>query len=177
MSAEPFSYAVRASDIPAAGRQFHLVADAEQCRALAGRLDIVEVRSLVAEITVRPVAGQSFSVRGTLDAAVVQTDVVTLDPVDQAVSEAIDVTLMPAEREALRHRGKVVVVDVAEEAGPDLFRNGRIDLGVIVSEHLALGLDPYPRAEGTAFQGHVEDDPRKDASPFASLEGLKRRGE
>jgi hypothetical protein len=72
---------------------------------------------------------------------------------------------------------KDVLVDVGEENGPDLYRNGRIDLGVIVSEHLALGLDPYPRAAETEFAGHVEDGSTSDPSPFAALARLKGGGE
>ena len=56
---------------------------------------------------------------------------------------------------------------------PDVYRDGRIDLGAIVAEHLALGLDPYPRSPGVAFDGHIEDDPAADPSPFAALAALK----
>ena len=41
-----------------------------------------------------------FSVRGWLTAIVVQTDVVTLEPVRQEVAEEIEVMLMPAEEAA-----------------------------------------------------------------------------
>jgi uncharacterized metal-binding protein YceD (DUF177 family) len=120
---------------------------------------------------------RSFSVRGTLAASVVQTDVVTLEPIAQDVAEEIDVTLMRAEGPAPRPRRPEILVDAVEADGPDLYRNGRIDLGAIVGEHLALGLDPYPRAPGVDFPGHVEDDPEADPSPFAALANLKLREE
>ena len=44
---------------------------------------------------------------------------------------------------------------------------------ILVAEHLALGLDLYPRAPGVEFADHIEDDPAADASPFAALRGLK----
>lgn len=174
MNPEPFSFAVVAADIPAAGRRFEIEADAEQRIGLAELLAIPAVERLVAEIEVRPVLGGAYSVRGTLSARVVQTDVVSLDPVPQDVEEEIDVTLMRAEDLAPGRRAKDELVDAAEVDGPDLFRHGRIDLGVIVGEHLALGLDPYPRAPGSAFEGHVEDDAAEDPSPFAALAALKR---
>ena len=175
MKRAPFSHQIPAGDVPAEGRRYRIEADAEERRLLAEALAIPEIVSLTAELEVRPVRGRAFSVRGRLSAAVVQTDVVTLDPVTQEVAEEIDVTLMPAEGEAPRARRREVLVDSAEPEGPDLYHNGRIDLGTIAAEHLALGLDPYPRAPGIGFPGHVEDDPADDPSPFAALARLKKR--
>ena len=175
MNAEPFSFPVVAADIPAEGRDYHLVAEEEDRRRLAEALKILAVEALAAHLHVRPALGGAYSVRGTLSASVVQTDVVSLDPVTQELAEEIDVTLMRAEDVAPGRKRNGDLVDAAEADGPDLFRNGRIDLGVIVSEHLALGLDPYPRAPGVAFKGHVEDDSAGDPSPFAALAALKTR--
>lgn len=173
MTKGAFSYSVVVRDIPEAGRRFTLQADETERRWTAASLGIPEVLSLGAEIEIRPIRGQAFSVRGTLTAAVVQADVVTLDPVTQEVREEIDVTLMPAEH-APRPKAKELLVDVEEADGPDLYHNGRIDLGVIVTEHLALGLDPYPRSPDSAFDGYVEDDPASSPSAFAALQGLKK---
>jgi uncharacterized metal-binding protein YceD (DUF177 family) len=165
----PLSHTIVAADVPAAGRHVRVEADEEERRALAQALAIPAIEALSAEIELRPARGRSVSVRGRLAARVVQTDVVTLDPVTQAVEEEIDVVLVPAEARA---SGRAELVDAEEADGPDLYRNGRIDLGVIVSEHLALGLDPYPRAPETDFSGYIEDDPAADPSPFAALAGL-----
>jgi hypothetical protein len=173
MKAAPFSHEVVAGDIPAGGRRYRIEADAQERRLLAEAIGIPEIASLGAELEVRPVRGRWFSVRGALKAKVVQTDVVTLDPVIQEMAEEIDVTLMPAERPALRSRRKEVLVDALEAEGRDLYHNGRIDLGMIVGEHLAVGLDPYPRAPGVDFAGYVEDDPTADPSPFAVLAKLR----
>ena len=97
MSSEAFSYPVLAADVPPQGRTYRVEADEQDRKRLAEALEIPEVRSLSAEVTVRPISGQSFSIRGTLAASVVQIDVFTLDPVAQEVSEKIDMTLMPAE--------------------------------------------------------------------------------
>ncbi len=40
---------------------------------------------------------------------------------------------------------------------PDPIVNGRIDLGQLAAEFLALGLDPYPRKPGVEFAPVVED--------------------
>jgi uncharacterized metal-binding protein YceD (DUF177 family) len=173
MKKDGFSYSVVVRDIPIEGRRYAVEADQGERRWLADTLAIPEVLSLAAEIEIRPIRGQAFSVRGNLNAVVVQSDVVTLDPVTQEVHEEIDVTLMPAES-APRARGPELLVDMEEADGPDLYHNGRIDLAVIATEHLALGLDPYPKAPDTAFAGYVEDDPAAAPSPFAALAGLKK---
>jgi len=171
MTNEKLSFAVPVRDVPIGGRAYRIEADEGERRGLAETLGIPDVTAFAADLEVRPAAGSAYSVRGELRATVVQTDVVTLDPVSQEVVEEIAVVLMPAEG---RGRSEPVLVDVGEEDAPDVFRNGRIDLGAIVTEHLALGLDPYPRAPETEFPGYVEDDPAADPSPFAGLAVLKK---
>jgi hypothetical protein len=60
--------------------------------------------------------------------------------------------------------------------GPEYYHGGQIDLGVIAAEHLALGLDPYPRGAGSEFQGHVEEASGPGFSPFAALARLRGNG-
>jgi uncharacterized metal-binding protein YceD (DUF177 family) len=172
MSAEPFSYKIAVSDVAPAGRRYNVQADDEARRRLAAALAIPEISAFSAELEVKPMRGGAFAVRGSLSASIVQTDVVTLDPVAQDVTEAVDLTLVAAE--TARDAGRGQAAGGGEE--PDTFSNGRIDLGAIMSEHLALGLDPYPRAPGTTFASYMEDDPAGDASPFAVLSGLKKPG-
>ena len=176
MSAEPLSYPVLAGDIPGQGKHFSFQADAEQRAKLAEAFGVPEVQSLEVELEIRPVRGRAFSVRGAVSADVVQNCVVTLEPVQQRVEEAVNVTLIRAEDVAPGSPRKDVLVDAAEADGPELYHNGRIDLGSIAREHVALGLDPYPRAAGVDFAGHLEDDPAADSSPFAALAKLKGQG-
>jgi hypothetical protein len=58
-----------------------------------------------------------------------------------------------------------------DEDPPDPIIDGRIDLGALAAEFLALGLDPYPRKPGAAFEG-AEPEPERD-SPFAALARLR----
>ena len=172
MTNASFSHSVSVNDIPAAGRRFHIEADEEDRRRLTAELGIVEIAKLAADIEIRPGEGRTFAVRGTIDAAVVQTDVVTLEPVAQIVSEEIDMRLVPAERHDAGTKRRVEPPATGVEE-PDVYRNGRIDLGAIASEHLAMALDPYPRGEGVEFSPHLEDGSEAKASPFAVLKGLK----
>jgi hypothetical protein len=169
MSDASFSRLIAVDRIPSRGKHFRLEADEEERRAVAATLGIVEVRSLAAELDVSPLGADAFSVRGKVAASVVQTDVVTLEPLAQKVEEDIDVTLVPS-AEPLGGRKE----DVSEVAGRDVYRGGQIDLGAIAVEHLALGLDPYPRGPGVEFAAHIEDDPAAGGSPFSVLARLKR---
>lgn len=172
---EAFSHLVPVSAIPAAGRHFRLEAGAGERRQLAEAMEIADIESLVAELDVRPAGVRDFAVTGAVKAVVIQTDVVTLDPVRQELEEAVHLTLRPAEA-AAREPGPADIEGEGETEDPDLYHNGRLDLGRIVSEHLALGLDPYPRSPGTVFEGYTEDRPAAIESPFAKLATLKKDG-
>jgi hypothetical protein len=173
MSPEPFSYSIAAESVPATGRLFHLEADDHARRRLGEALG-VNVLALAADIEARPLGGGSVGLRGRLAAAVNQTDVVTLEPLRQEIAEEIDVTLKPAERSARKRDRALLLGDPHESDDADLYYDGRIDLGALVSELLALALDPYPRAPGVEFEPHLEDVPTEDESPFAALRELKR---
>ena len=166
--------AVPVARIPPGGKHFRIAADEQQRHAVAEALGIVDVTELTADLDVHPVGAEAFAVRGTLSASVVQTDVVTLEPVPQEMKEEIDLTLMPAAGDSKRKGRPAAEPEAAELDERDVYRSGRIELGAIVVEHLALGLDPYPRTPGVEFPGHIEEIPDAPASPFAALARLKR---
>ena len=173
MTDPAFSFTILAKDIPADGRVFVLRPEGEERTALAQQLGIPEVSAMSAELRVRPVGGAAYTVRGQVEATVVQTCVVTLEPFSHQVREEVDLTLMRAEDVDPSRLGDKDLVDSDEAEGPEVFHKGRIDLGVIAGEHLALALDPYPRAPGVEFSGYTEDDEKP--SPFAVLSALKDR--
>jgi uncharacterized metal-binding protein YceD (DUF177 family) len=169
MTTRPLRRLVAATDIPIAGRHFSLAADASERARLAEALGIVAIDRLVGEFDLKPRAGGAVAVVGEVQAEVVQACVVTLDPVGQSVREELELLLVPAEGV---HAGGGATVENGIAA--DTFENGRIDLGAIAAEHLALGLDPYPRKPGVEFEGHTESEGEGERSPFAGLAALKR---
>jgi uncharacterized metal-binding protein YceD (DUF177 family) len=177
-SKPPFTFPVPLGQIPPRGRRFRIAPDESARHAIAEALGIVEVAELSAELLVAPAGVDAYSVRGPLSAVVIQTDIVTLEPVRQDVGESIDLTLVPAEEAARRGPRKVpLLTALAIPEDRDVYRDGKIDLGEIVVEHLALGLDPYPRSPGVEFPGHEEGGVDQEVSPFAALAKLKREGE
>ncbi len=144
-------------------------AKAEECAALASRFGIVGIDRLAAHLTVHEVKpGRAYRVRGTLEADVTQACVVSLEPVLQHVSEQLD-CLFAADDGA---DGDEVLVDAeAEDIEP--LAEGRIDLGELVAQQLALGLDPFPRAQGVALDAGAGGQGDAADGPFAALAQLK----
>lgn len=167
--APPLSHPVRRDHVPSGGSAVVLEADGAARAALARHLDISAVAALRAELAVRPWRGDGLTVEGRLTAEVVQTCVVTLEPVTNAIDTTIADYYAPDPEAAAR----------AEPSAPDAddiepLIGGRVDLGALVVEHLSLALDPYPRRPGVAFQDIEADTDRQDAeSPFARLGALR----
>ena len=172
MTGVPFSFAVHVHEIPASGMDLMLVADEAERDEIAEMLAIPAVSSLQADIRLERAEGQAVRLRGTLKGDVVQTCIVTLDPVDQHVEESLDVMFLP-ETPGESNDGRTVQLDPLEDDDFEIFRDGRIELAAYLTEHLALGLDPYPRRPDTDFPAHIEDDTSDKVSPFESLKQLK----
>ena len=68
-----------------------------------------------------------------------------------------------------QHGGPEVL---AYEDAPEPLVDGRIDLGAIAIEFLMLGIDPYPRKPGVAFEPPKSDS--DGAHPFAALAALRK---
>lgn len=149
-------------DIPEKGLATEVVADADERAAIARAFGLVEIKSLTGRFDVRR-KGREATARGTVRGEIVQTCVVTLEPFDAVVEEEIDLRFAP-DAPALDD-------ETAPPDAPDPIVDGKIDLGSVTAEFLALGLDPYPKKPGAAFS--FEGEAEKE-SPFAALAKLKR---
>lgn len=176
MTNYPISRPERVAAIEADGQEVEIVADADERRALAAFLGIDAVRDFRADLTVRRWRGEGVAVRGTVTATIEQACVVTLEPVEQHIEEAIDVTFLPAARLG-RGIAHDVVVEPLGADPPEPLEGDTIDLAAIAVEHMALGIDPYPRAPGAEFDagayGVDDSEEEEPASPFAVLAKLR----
>jgi hypothetical protein len=195
----PFSRPLAAVDIPEDGLELTISADASERAALAEADDLVALGRLEAKLKVTRAGRGGLRVAGELIADVRQTCVVTLEEFDSRVVEPIDVSFAPeaapaappaTERMSRRRReaepeepkeprASRHIADLDEDA-PDPLVDGRIDLGAIVAEFLALALDPYPRKPGALFappEEKVEEEkPPAKVSPFAGLRDALGKG-
>ncbi len=169
----PFSLTVAVRDIGRRGRTVKLEADAGQRTALAKVLSIEAIEGLAGDFFLEMISSSSVHLRGRLEADLVQTCVVSLEPVQQHVDELVTMTLLPTETSDGRPHTSTLI-DPMDEDDRDTYSRGRIDLGMIVSEQLALHLDPYPRAPGVEFETAGNAGTEERDSPFAALERLKR---
>lgn len=171
-TAFPWSVPVIVDDIPETGLHREIEAP-EPVRAAIAQLAAVRDVSRLSAIFDLARRGAGVHVVGRVRAQVGQTCVVTLEPMETAVDEALDMRFAPqaaAELAAAAADGHFADPD---KEPPEPLIGGKIDLGAITTEFLVLGIDPYPRKPGAEFLAPtVEDD---GENPFAALESLKKR--
>jgi uncharacterized metal-binding protein YceD (DUF177 family) len=158
-------------DVSEAGRHFDLVADAQARAAVATLVGLAALPRLEASFDVSRRGRGGLHVVGRVSATVGQTCVVTLEPVENEVDEAIDVAFVPAEATSLEDYSSEEVEVTLEDAPEPLVGNA-VDLGAIATEFLILGLDPYPRKPDVVFETPPAGD--EPAHPFAALAELKK---
>jgi uncharacterized metal-binding protein YceD (DUF177 family) len=173
-SSHPWSFPVLVAQLPEAGLHQVLETTPAQRSLLAQAAGVNAMLKAEASFDVRAEAGGRVHVTGTVRARVEQTCVVSLDPVENDVDEPIDVTFAPADQ--IASSAKSVQKEQGDDAEipdpPEPIVNGAIDLGQLAAEFLVLGIDPYPRKPGVAFQApDAPADP--DEHPFAALRALK----
>jgi uncharacterized metal-binding protein YceD (DUF177 family) len=171
----PWSVPVRRDDVPETGLHRDLVADEATRAAVAAVAGVKAVPRLQASFDLRR-QGRGLKLAGEVSATIEQTCVVTLEPMTSDVRESIDLAFVPAEADAEAEPELDQIADVIDpEApdGPEPLVNGTADLGVVATEFLLLGIDPYPRKPDAVFD--APEAPRQDAgaNPFAVLAKLK----
>jgi uncharacterized metal-binding protein YceD (DUF177 family) len=169
-AAPAWSVPVAAAEIPEIGRRLDLVADETTRQAIGKTAGLAALLRLEAQFDLIRHGADGLHVSGRVAATVVQHCVVTLEPIESEVEEAVDLVFLPQPEPVAEAAG---LADAAEPL--EQLRNGAVDLGAIATEFLLLGLDPYPRKPGAVFEAPVaEDDP--STHPFAALAALKKPG-
>jgi hypothetical protein len=168
-----WTHPVALADIPATGLHVELEPTASERTAIAAQAGVDDLKSVRAVFDLVRGAGDAVRVTGVVVATVGQTCVVTLDPIENTIEESLDVRFAPEGADAIAAAAKAVDVALPEEDPPEPARGGRIDLGELAVEFLILGVDPYPRKPGAAFEPPVIPPDPAD-HPFAALEKLKR---
>lgn len=142
--------------------------------ALARRFGLLSLDRLSATVQVKRVSG-GVRVRGDFEADVVQSCVVTLEPVPAHIADSFSVTFAPEPE--LEPGAELELPPIAEDLPEPLVGNA-IDIGETVAQQLALALDPYPRAPGVRFEPEKYPGLAPKAaenSPFAALASLRKR--
>lgn len=171
---DPWRVPVAVAQIPETGLHRDIKADQAIRNAIADVGDLRDVVLAQASFDVTPKSGGRFHVSGNVRARIGQTCVVTLDPMESDIDEAIDLIFAPPEQIPQM----AALVDEAEHSDgdtpdpPEPIENGIIDLGRVATDALYLAVDPYPRKPDAVFEPLVEAVDPED-HPFAALKALK----
>jgi hypothetical protein len=166
-----WSFPVAVADVPESGRHIDIVADDGTRQAVAKAADLAALPRLKAGFDLTRQGADGLRLTGRVQATVVQNCVVTLEPIESTVDEAVDLVFLPEAPTA----PEVVVAGLqAVEADdpPETLQDGRVDLGAVATEFFLLGIDPYPRKPGAVFEAPAAGDP--SSHPFAALAALKK---
>jgi uncharacterized metal-binding protein YceD (DUF177 family) len=170
--------------------KFTLAATPEERAALAKRIGVDAVEALEAEAFVRAISGDGARARVTFQAAVVQSSVVTLEPVQSRIDEAFEVEFLPrgdaAGAKGSDDEDEISLEGLGEAEAPEPpgeVVDGWFDLGDMIAQYLSLSVDPYPRHPGEEFGEWRDDAPSKERAsgegkkegPFAALKNWRSR--
>ena len=153
------------------GERMDLTADDDERRGVAKRLGLPSLDRLEAHVCLSR-TGEVVRAEGRLVAALVQSCVVTGDPVAAHVDEPFALLFTPEPTTAAPDEE----IELGEaDCDVVFYDGGSIDLGGAIADTLALSLDPYPRsagAEAALKEAGVMSE--EQASPFAVLAKLRK---
>ena len=159
----PWSVPVAVKEISDTGLHLEIEAPSSVRAEVANLAGVRELPQLSAVFDLDRQGGR-VQVTGQVSARVGQTCVVTLEPMECQVEEAVNVVFAPS-----------LATDAKEgdDEPPEPLVDGKVDLGALATEFLLLGIDPYPRKLSAEFAlPKVENG---GEHPFAALETLKKR--
>ncbi|TXH36858.1 MAG: DUF177 domain-containing protein [Rhodospirillaceae bacterium] len=156
----------------------HIAADAAERAALATRFDLLGLDRLEADLRLRRTGAKVIRLVGHLSADVVQSCVVSLNP----VPARLDVDFEMFFSEDVGATEADLTVEYDQDDPPEPVQGGQIDLGEVVAEQLGLNLDPYPRASDahlpagwrTTTEAELEVARKEEKpNPFSILKQVK----
>lgn len=175
----PISFDANILRLPAKGMPVRIDADEAQRRALADAHHLVEVKSFRADLLIENWKRDGVKVSGRVAAAIVQSCITSLEPIDTEIDEEIHALFVP-EGSKLTHpdafEGGEMILDAEGEDGPEPFSGDTIDIGQLAEEFFALGIDPYPRKAGAAPVTPPQDAAAERGPLYEQLKALKRDG-
>jgi uncharacterized metal-binding protein YceD (DUF177 family) len=174
------SHHVSVNRLPQSGMPVKLKADARELKRLSEAHELVEVTAFTADLLVKKWRKDGVKITGTVNADIIQNCVVTLEPLQNSVSNDIDAVFVPESSKLARPQISGEGEIVLDFDGPDLpetFAGDTIDVGALAEEMFGLAIDPYPRKDDAPFEFHDESASEAETkpSPFAKLIDFPKR--
>ncbi|MEO3387625.1 DUF177 domain-containing protein [Mesorhizobium sp. CAU 1741] len=174
----PVSLLVQVSRLPKKGMAVEVGADAAQREALAREHGLRGVERFKADLDVVGWKKGGVRVTGRVRADIVQSCIVTLEPVAERIDEDVAALFLPEGSPLAVPRtgadGEIVLEPEGED-GPELFTGDTIDVGQLAEEFFALGINPYPRKAGVQLDVAVADEDEKRGPLYEKLQSLKKK--
>lgn len=166
-------------EVERAGRSYHLDASETERKMLAERFNLIDVKSLTADVEVKDRGEtEGIFVTGRIDAAYTQRCIVSLEPVEEQMSTTFELMLVDEATADRMDADEVYLDDNAPEY--DALEGDMIPLGEIVAQTVSINMNPYPRAEDAVLNvGNKKDISVNEAelekpNPFAVLSKLRK---
>lgn len=166
-----FSYPLKIEELGQGEQRYNLRADENQLEWLKDVLQVSAVNSFIADMKLNFQKKKGIlNIAGHISANLGLISVISLEEFKKDYNADFSVIYdTNAKYEDIYQDDEDIELDV-----PDIVIDGKIDLGDIAIEQLALVLEDYPRQEGEEFKEIIEDNEPVKHNPFAVLEKLKK---
>jgi hypothetical protein len=171
--AAPIHHFFDLGDLSQAGSRINICANSDELARLARWAGVDAVRGFGAQVELRRLSRTQFAFEAELEADIVQSCVVTLDPVATHVAKHIARELHFSPHP--RVESGELTLSAGDEDVPEEIASLNYDLAAPLLEELLLAVDPYPRKEGVAFEAPAQPTEPPE-SPFAVLKRLNEPG-
>lgn len=161
-STSPVSFWANVARLPNKGMPVTIVATDRQRDELAATHGLEAVERYEAELLVAKWKRNGVRVVGQVTADIVQSCVVTLEPIPAHISEQIDSLFLPQDSKLGRlgfEGGGEILLDAEGDDAPETFSGDAIDVGALAEQIFGLAIDPYPRKAGAALDQAVQGGP------------------
>ncbi|HAI31107.1 MAG TPA: hypothetical protein DCM48_16515, partial [Thalassospira sp.] len=163
-----FSRIVKTEEMVSGKEKLVVEANEKERAALAERFELVSINSLRAELEVKTASNGEVTVRGPMSAEIVQNCVATLEPVPETVEDTVEVLFsphvseddMPSNPDDLENLSEEELMALLEQ--PEPLVDGKIDLGEVVAQFLAVAMDPYPRKDDAELPESIQSEEEAD---------------
>jgi uncharacterized metal-binding protein YceD (DUF177 family) len=171
--APPLEHVFDLGDLSHAGSEITVKAKGDELAQLAKWAGVDAVRNFQAIVGLHRISQTQFGYEADLEADVVQSCVVTLEPVEARIARHISRELHLALRRPVE-QGELTLA-AGDDDVPETIASPDYDLAGPLLEEFVLAIDPYPRKEGVAFAPPSDPGEARE-SPFAVLKALKDQG-
>ncbi|MDE2184402.1 MAG: DUF177 domain-containing protein [Alphaproteobacteria bacterium] len=168
--APPLHQVFDLTNLSQAGTTARVTATGDDLARLAQWAGVVTVRSFEAVLKLRKLASTRFAYDAELTADIVQSCVLTLEPIESRIRRHIlrELKYAPQAESAGELNLSAVDDDLTET-----IENLHYDITGPLQEEFILAIDPYPRAEHAAFALPPDSVQGRAESTFAVLKKLK----